>query len=57
MTTTSMERMRNIQSSQLNEVEEYVQFLRTLTKEEKIEFRGIMRGMQAMKDMQHNNAV
>ena len=47
----------SVQSSQLDEVEEYVQFLRTLTKEEKIEFRGIIRGMQAMKDMQHSNAV
>lgn len=57
MATKSMERIQNIQSSQLNEVKEYIQFLHTLTKEEKIEFRGIIRGMQAMKDMQHSNAV
>lgn len=57
MATTLKERMRNIQSSQLDEVEEYIQFLHTLSKDEKIEFRGIIRGMQAMKDMQRNNAV
>lgn len=57
MTTTAMERVRDIQSSQLDEVEEYIRFLHTLSKDEKIEFRGIMRGMQAMKEMQHNNAV
>lgn len=57
MTTTAMEKVRDTQSSQLDEVEEYIRFLRTLNNEEKIEFRGIIRGMQAMKDMQHNSAV
>lgn len=57
MTTTAMERVRDIQSSQLDEVEEYIRFLHTLSKDEKIEFRGIIRGMQAMKDMQQNSAV
>lgn len=57
MATTATERIRDIQSSQLDEVEEYIRFLHTLSNEEKIELRGIIRGMQAMKDMQCNNNV
>lgn len=46
----------SIQSSQLEDVKEYIQFLKTLDEDEKREFRGIIRGMQAMKDMMRGNA-
>lgn len=41
-----------ISSDQLEEIDEYIRFIQSLSSTEKLEFRGIMRGMQAMKDMQ-----
>lgn len=40
-----------IQSSQLEDVKEYIQFLQTLNEDQKKEIRGIIRGMQAMKEI------
>lgn len=45
------------QSDQLEDIKEYIQFLQTLSEDEKKEFRGMMRGMQTMKDMLQGNAV
>ena len=52
-----IENQNLIQGDQLEDIEEYIQFLKTLNKDEKREFRGMMRGMQAMKNMMQNNAV
>ena len=52
-----IENQNIIQNDQLEDIEEYIQFLKTLNKDEKREFRGMMRGMQAMKNMMQNNAV
>lgn len=41
-----------ISSDQLEEIDEYICFIQSLSSTEKLEFRGIMRGMQVMKDMQ-----
>lgn len=46
-----------IQSNQLEDIKEYIQFVQTLSEDEKKEFRGMIRGMQTMKDMLHSNAV
>ncbi len=40
-----------IQSSQLEDVKEYIQFLQTLNEDQKKEIRGIIRGTQAMKEI------
>ncbi len=40
-----------IHSSQLEDVKEYIQFLQTLNEDQKKEIRGIIRGMQAMKEI------
>lgn len=45
------------QDDQLEDIKEYIQFLKILNKDEKREFRGIIRGMQTMKDMLNSNAV
>lgn len=52
-----IENQNLIQGDQLEDIEEYIQFLKTLNKDEKREFRGMMRGMQTMKNMMQNNAV
>lgn len=57
MTTTLMEKIGNTQNDQLEDVEEYIRFLKTLSNDEKKELRGIIRGMQTMKDIQCSNAV
>lgn len=57
MSTTLMENIENIQIDQLEDVEEYIRFLKTLSNDEKKELRGIIRGMQTMKDMLCSNAV
>ena len=46
-----------IQGDQLEDIEEYIQFVQTLTDDEKKEFRGMIRGMQTMKDILSSNAV
>lgn len=40
-----------IQSSQLEDVKEYIQLLQTLDADQKRELRGIIRGMQVMKEL------
>ncbi|MBD5529729.1 MAG: hypothetical protein HDR02_15200 [Lachnospiraceae bacterium] len=57
MSTTLMENTENIQNDQLEDIEEYIRFLKSLSKDEKKEFRGMIRGMQTMKDMTCGNAV
>lgn len=57
MSTTLMENTKNIQNDQLEDIEEYIRFLRSLSKDEKKEFRGMIRGMQTMKDMTRGDAV
>lgn len=57
MSTTLMKNIGNTQNDQLEDVEEYIRFLKTLSNDEKKEFRGIIRGMQTMKDMLRSNAV
>ncbi|MDE5757655.1 MAG: hypothetical protein K2H85_03475 [Allobaculum sp.] len=57
MSTTLMENTENIQNNQLEDIEEYIRFLKTLSDAEKKEFRGMIRGMQVMKDMTCGDAV
>ena len=57
MPTTLMENIENIQNDQLEDIEEYIRFFKSLSKDEKKEFRGMIRGMQTMKDMTCGNAV
>ncbi len=45
------------QCDQIEDVKEYILFLRTLNEDEKREFRGMIKGMQAMKEMMCGNAV
>lgn len=52
-----IENQNIIPDNQLEDIEEYIQFVRTLTKDEKREFRGMIRGMQAMRDILRSNAV
>ena len=52
-----IENQNIIQGDQLEDVKEYIQFLKTLTADEKKEFRGMIRGMQTMKDMLQSNTV
>lgn len=40
-----------IQSSQIEDVKEYIKLLQMLNEEEKREFHGFMRGMQTMKEI------
>ncbi|MCX4271919.1 MAG: hypothetical protein OSJ71_06620 [Acetatifactor sp.] len=46
-----------ISSDRLEEIDEYICFIQSLSSTEKLEFRGIMRGMQVMKDMLQSNAL
>lgn len=58
MTEELIKRQNNVtQNDQLEDVKEYIQFVRTLTEDEKKEFRGMIRGMQTMKDILCSNAV
>ena len=57
MSTTLMKNAGNIQNNQLEDIEEYIRFLKTLSDAEKKEFRGMIRGMQVMKDMTCGDAV
>lgn len=53
-----IERQNSVtQDDQLEDIKEYIQFVRSLNEDEKKEFRGIIRGMQTMKDILHSNAV
>lgn len=52
-----IEKQNIIQSGQLEDIKEYIQFLQGLDEDEKKEFHGIMRGMQIMKDMRSSKAV
>lgn len=45
------------QYDQIEDVKEYILFLRTLNENEKREFRGMIKGMQVMKDMMHSGVV
>ena len=57
MATDLIENQNIIQGEQLEDVKEYIRFLKILNKDEKKEFHGMMRGMQIMKNMMQNNAV
>ena len=46
-----------ISHDRLEEIDEYICFIQSLSSTEKLEFRGIMRGMQVMKDMLQSNAL
>ena len=53
MATELAEKYKDIISQdRLEEIDEYICFIQSLSSTEKLEFRGIMRGMQVMKDMQ-----
>ena len=45
-----------IQSSQLEEAKEFIALLKTLNSDEKKELRGMIRGMQAMKEIMAGSA-
>jgi hypothetical protein len=46
-----------ISHDRLEEIDEYICFIQSLSPAEKVEFRGIMRGMRTMKDMLQSNAL
>lgn len=53
---TAVERISAIKSDQLEDIKEYLQFLQTLSEDEKREFHGIIRGMQTMKEIMESNS-
>ena len=45
-----------VQSSQIEEAKEFIEFLKILSPDEKKELRGMIRGMQAMKEIMERSA-
>ncbi len=56
MTVALITQENFIQSSQIEEAKEFIEFLKILSPDEKKELRGMIRGMQAMKEIMESSA-